>query len=179
MKKKRVRPEFNSPSWLVVGPLVLAFLASIIWGVWSVLPLVPAVLMASEVDNYRPARFVVDEVVYRSSRRGADRYYAKGRIDGQPEEFELSDVARILEAREALEKHFGQQPVSFDVMYNPNRMRAKRNDGSMRVLPAQEDFARKHRNAAWLAALNTLGSIVMAALALMTLRWMSKRSDKK
>ena len=179
MKEKRVKQEVKQPSWLVAGPLVLAFLASIIWGVWSVLPLVPAVLMASEVDNYRPARFVVDEVVYRSSRRGADRYYAKGRIDGQPEEFELSDVAPILETREALEKHFGQQPVSLDVMYNPNRMRAKRNDGSMRVLPAQEGFAGKHRNAAWLAAFNTLGSIVMAGLALMTLRRMSKRSDKK
>lgn len=179
MKNKRVRPEFKPPSWLVAGPLILAFLTSIIWGVWSVLPLVPAVLMASEVDNYRPARFVVDQVVYRSSSRGADRYYAKGRIDGRSEEFELLDVAPILETREALEKHFGQQPVSFDVMYNPNRMRAKRNDGSMRVLPAQEDFAGKHRNAAWLAAFNTLGSIVMAALALITLRRMRKRLDKK
>ena len=179
MKEKRVKQEVKQPSWLVAGPLVLAFLASIIWGVWSVLPLVPAVLMASEVDIYRPVRFVVDEVVYRSSRRGADRYYAKGRIDGQPEEFELSDVAPILETREALEKHFGQQPVSFDVMYNPNRMRAKRNDGSMRVLLAQEGFAGKHRKAAWLAACNTLGSIVMAGLALMTLRRMGERSDKK
>jgi hypothetical protein len=179
MKKKRASPEFNSPSWLVEGPLVLAILASMIWGVWSVLPLVPAVLMASEVDNYRPARFVVDEVVYRSSRRGADRYYAKGRIDGQPEAFELSEVAPILETREALEKHFGQQPVTFDVMYNPHRMRAQRNDGSTRVLPAQEGFAEKYRAAAWTAVFSTLGSILMAGFALITLRWMSKRSDKK
>lgn len=179
MKKKRTRQEFNPPSWLVTGPLVLAFLACVVWGVWSVLPLVPAVLTASDIDSYRPARFVVDEVVYRTSRRGADRYYAKGRIDGQPEEFELSDVAPILETREALEKYFGQQPVSFAVMYNPDRMRAKRNDGSTRVLPAQEGFAEKRRNAAWLAVFSTLGSIVMAVLALMTLRWMSERPKKK
>ena len=35
-----------------------------------------------------------------------DSYYARGHIDGQPEEFELSDVAPVLGTREALEKHF-------------------------------------------------------------------------
>ena len=179
MKRKRVKQEVKQPSWLVAGPLVLAFLASIIWGVWSVLSLVPAVLTASEIHNYRPARFVVDELVYRTYRRGSYRYYAKGAIDGQPEEFELSDVAPILETREALEKHFGQQPVSFAVMYNPNRMRAKRSDGPTRVLPAREDFAESYRNAAWLEILSTLGSIVMAGLALMTLRRMSERPKEK
>ena len=187
MKKKRTGPEFNSPSWLVAGPLVLAFLASIIWGVWSVLLLMPAVLMASEADNYRPARFVVDEVVYRTYRRGGDRYYAKGRIDGQPEVFELYDVAPILETREALEKHFGQRPVTLDVMYNPTRMRAqgtggsmqtKREDGSTRVLPAREGFAETYRNEAWLAVFSTLGSIIVAALALITLWWMSDKQKK-
>ena len=178
MNDKRASQRLNPTSRLVTGSLFFAFLASTLWAVWSMLPLVPAVLMASEIDNYRPARFVVDEVVYRSSRRGADRYYARGHIDGQPEEFELSDVAPVLGTREALEKHFGQRPVSFAVMYNPDRMRAKRNDGSTRVLPAREDFAESYRNAAWRAAISTMGSIVMAVLALIALRRMSARPDK-
>ena len=177
-RKQRTRQDVGAPSWLIAGPLVLAFLASIVWAVWSVLPLVPAVLMASEIENYRPAQFVVDEVVYRTYRRGGDRYYAKGRIAGQPEVLELYDVAPVLETRDALEKHFGQQPVILPVMYNPTRMHAKRNDGSMRVLPTRERFAETCRNEAWLAAFSTLGSIIVAALSLMTLLWMHKRPGK-
>ena len=188
MRKSLVKNEDKTPSRWVVGPLLLAFVASIICGLVSVLPLVPALLMASEIDDYRPARFVVDEVVYRKHRRGGDRYYAKGRIDGQPEVFELYDVAPILETREALEKYFGQQPVTFDVMYNPTRMRAQSNDGSMRtkredgstrVLPVREGFAESYRREAWRAGLITLGSFVVAALALMTFLWMSEGRRKK
>ena len=188
MRKSLVKNEDKTPSRWVVGPLLLAFVASIICGLVSVLPLVPALLMASEIDDYRPARFVVDEVVYRKHRRGGDRYYAKGRIDGQPEVFELYDVAPILETREALEKHFGQQPVTFDVMYNPTRMRAQSNEGSMRtrredgstrVLPVREGFAESYRREAWRAGLITLGSFVVAALALMTFLWMSEGRRKK
>ena len=178
-RKQRTRQDVGAPSWLIAGPLVLAFLASIIWAVWSVLPLAPTVLMASEIENYRPAQFVVDEVVYRTYRQGGDRYYTKCRIDGRPEVLELYDVAPVLETREAPEKHFGRQPVIVPVMYNPNRMRAKRNDGSTRVLPARERFAETHRNEAWLAAFSTLGSIIVAALSLMTLLWMHKRPGKK
>lgn len=174
MKKKRVKQEVKQPSWLIVVPMVLVFLASVIWGMLNLTALLPVMLTATEVDNYRPARFVVEEVVYQKYRKGGHRYYAKGRIDGQPEEFELSDVAPILETREALEKHFGQQPVSFDVMYNPNRMRAKRNDGSTRVLPAHERFAETYRNTAWFAVFNILGSIVVAVSMLMIYRWMSE-----
>ena len=74
MRKRLVKNEVRTPSWLVAGPLVLAFVASIIWGLVSVVPLVPAVLMASEVDDYRPARFVVEEVVYRKYRHRGYRY---------------------------------------------------------------------------------------------------------
>lgn len=188
MRKRLVKNEVRTPSWLVAGPLVLAFVASIIWGLVSVVPLVPALLMASEIDDYRPARFVVEEVVYLKYRHNLYRYYAKGRVDGQPEVFELYDVAPILETREALEKHFGQQPVTFDVMYNPTRMRAQSNDGSMRtkredgstrVLPAREGFAESYRREAWRAGLMTLGSFVVAALALMTFLWMSEGRRKK
>lgn len=183
MEKTHVKQRAGAPSWLIDGPLVLAFVASTIWGVWSVLPLVPAVLMASEINNYRPAKFVVEEVVHRAA-RGNDRYYAKGRIDGQPEVFELDDVAPILKNREALEKHFGQQPVVFAVMYNPNRMRAvgntleRREEGSTRVLPAHDGFADKYRNEAWRAALSTLGAVVLAVFALMTLFSVHKKYKK-
>jgi hypothetical protein len=175
---KRDQQAAVRPSWLVTAPLVLAFLASIIWGLVSVVALVPALIMAFEIDNYRPARFVVEEVVYRAA-RGNDRYYAKGRIDGASEVFELSDVAPILETREALEKHLGQQPVIFSVMYNPTRMRAKRNDGSTRVLPAEDGFAKRYRDAAWRAALSTSGSVVLAVLALITLVSVNKRRTKR
>lgn len=181
-------PPAGAPSWLVTGPLLLAFVTSIICGLVSVLPLVPALLMASEIDDYRPARFVVEEVVYRKYRRGGDRYYAKGRVDGQPEVFELYDVAPILETREALEKQFGQQPVTFDVMYNPTRMRAQSNDGSMRtkredgstrVLPAREGFAESYRRAAWSALFNTLGSMAVAVIVLVVFLVISHKRKKR
>ncbi len=182
--KNRDKPHASGPSWFIVGPLAVAFIASIVWALVSVLALVPALLMASEIDNYRPARFVVEAVVYRESRRGNDRYYAKGRIDGQPEVFELDNVAPILQNREALEKHFGQQPVIFAVMYNPTRMRAvgnkleKREEGSTRVLPAHDGFAEKYRNEAWRAAFGTLGAVVLAIFALMTLLSVHKNHKK-
>ncbi len=181
-------PPAGAPSWLGTGLLLLAFVASIICGLLSVLPLVPALLMASEINGYRPARFVVTEVVHQTYRRGGDCYYAKGRVDGQPEVFELYDVAPIVDTREALEKHFGQQPVTFDVMYNPKRMRAQSNDGSMRtkredgstrILPLRDGFAESYRSEAWRAGLITLGSFVVAALALMTFLWMSEGRRKK
>jgi len=179
MKKKRAKPEASPLLLLVAGPLVPALLASIICGIWSVLPPVTTVLTVTETGNDRPARFVVEEVVYQSSRRGADRYDAKGRMDAQPEAFELWDVAPTLGNREALEKHVDQQPVSFAVMYNPDRMRPKRNDGTTRMLPARGDFAESYRNAAWLTVFDTLGSIFMNPLALTTLRWMGERPKRK
>lgn len=178
-KRKRARQEIKQPSWLIVVPMVLVFLVSVIWGMLNLSALLPVMLTATDVDNYRPARFVVEEVVYQKYRKGGYSYYAKGRIDGQPEEFELSTVAPVLETREALEKHFGQQPVSFAVMYNPDRTRSTVNEQSLRVRPAFEGFADTYRNTAWFAVFNILGSIVVAASMLMIYRRISEGPRKK
>jgi hypothetical protein len=175
MKKKPVKREVRRPSLLVVAPLLLVFLASSIWGVLNLSALLPVMLTATDVDNYRPARFVVEDVVYTQHRRGGYSYYARGRIDGQPEEFELSAVAPVLETREALEEHFGQKPVSFAVMYNPNRTRSTVNAQSLRVRPAFDGFAEQYRNTAWFAFVNILASVVVAGTVLMIFRWMGER----
>lgn len=131
--------------WLLAG-CVLVF-AGLMWFLSTAMVLVDGALVAVDLNNYRPARFTVEEVVYGRSSRGRDYYYAKGRIDGQfEEEFALFGVAPVLPTREALEKHFGQQPVSFAVMYNPNRTAGRLNGQSLRVRPASEGFVESYRS---------------------------------
>ena len=138
----------------------------------SAVVLLPEVLSAADLRNYRPARFVVTEVVYQRYRKGRYSYYAKGLIDGAPEEFGLDAVAPVLPTREALEKHFGQQPVSFAVMYNPNRARSLVNGSSLRVRPAQDEFVESHQRTATWVIFNVLISLVVAITAGIFLRKM-------
>jgi hypothetical protein len=164
MKKRHARKK-SPPSILAFCGLGLVFLASTVWGMLSAVALLPEVLSAADLENYRPARFVVTEVVYQRSRKGGYSYYAKGQIDGAPEEFGLSAVAPVLPTREALEKHFGQQPVAFAVMYNPNRSRSMVNGSSLRVRPAQAGFVESHQHMAAWAICNVLISVIVAVTA--------------
>ena len=157
---------------VVVAGLVVLLFAGFIWGMFQIAAWIGIATVALDLDDYRPANFVVSSVVYEPpTRRQPATYYARGLVDGKYEErFALSGVVPEMRSREELEAHLGQRPVTFKVMYNRNRTEWMIGNDTMRVQPFHENFVEMYRNTALSAAFHLLLSVIAIAAALLGLR---------
>ena len=85
-------------------------------------------------------------------------------------------VARTLAE---LEAQTGQRPVSFKVMYIPNRTQSMLGDDSVRVQPYQDDFVEIYRNMAHSAVFNIVIVIIIFIAASIGLRRASDRRRRQ
>jgi len=159
--------------------LGVALFVSFFWGILHLNVFLTVVLIALDVDNYRPARFTVDEVVYSKPRKRPTEYIGIGRIDGvTPESVNLFAFAPEMRTVQELEQHFRQKPVVLDVMYNPTRTAVRINGDSIRVQAAEPNFAIKYRNSAWYGFVNVALSAVIVVFCTYWLRRLNPKRPK-